>query len=900
MAELIGTISAVASLVDLSGKVLSVGYGYLSKVARAPTEMRTLLSEVASLNAILDQLQSLTLEDCEKPSAKTAMQTLSQLQCFDTCESLLKSVGNSIKACEQVNGHDLKNLGRKLLWPFKERETKEVMQQLNRLRDTFSAALAVDSAAALKRIVDTGDRIDTNVTSIKDSAEAQLEAARTQSLYQWLCPDNTNPEESFEAALQLRYHDTGQWFLDSDAFKSWLESSNSLFWLHGIPGCGKTVLSAIVIETLLQRYDAREFRVTFFYCDHGNPNKRTLRNFLMTVVSQLLRAQSDCFVDASVLFKNKYENTGRTPTAPEYISMIRSMSLRFRNVFVIVDALDESSEEEDFIKAFRDLVKDTHHCSNLKVLVTSRSDISIERLISPLATYRSCFRDVVGEDIRTYVRGEVDRRLSSRQLKLRDPAVADQIMEVLTSRADGQFLQARLQLEYICTLTTDRAIKITLSDLPHKLDQMYDRILEQICSKHPSNLALIKNMLQWLIGSAELLKLDQLACAVSVQAQDTKLDLENIATDPEDLVAMCGSLIVIDKSYSAPLVKLSHFSVWEYLCSDRLAKSHLRFFHMDLYTIGLTLASRCSQYLGFSDFADPEEYLDFDKRRQSPPLTGKYHMLEYAAQYWATHLKYRQFTSEDYQQKLSPYLEWFLTGDSRYSTWRTVLSCIGYPPIGYEPPIYFAIVLALEQVFDQLIPSLLEINAQFSSGSTPLTLAAKCGQLGIARKLLQVGADPNVAANSVKCKGFTALHLSAVLGNGEMTAMLLTFGASPHARSTNQSTPFYRAVRSGSIPILKMLYKAGADINARTYDDLTPLIEAVEGNHLDVLKLLLRWGAHPNVASSDGNTALSFARWLGHDEMATELENAMVSLGIHFEPADASLKAPTKPSTPLD
>jgi len=43
MAEAIGTIASVAQLVHLSGTILAGGYGFLSTVARAPSEIRSLL-----------------------------------------------------------------------------------------------------------------------------------------------------------------------------------------------------------------------------------------------------------------------------------------------------------------------------------------------------------------------------------------------------------------------------------------------------------------------------------------------------------------------------------------------------------------------------------------------------------------------------------------------------------------------------------------------------------------------------------------------------------------------------------------------------------------------------------------------------------------------------------------
>jgi hypothetical protein len=143
--EAAGSAATILQLVSFTGEVLIAGYGYLSKVQKAPSEIRSLLKETANLNALLDQLQTLVAEDA-KPHIMSALETLTSFDVFGDCRSLTKIVLKSIKACEQISGHGARNFGRRLLWPFKEKETKETLQQLVRLRETLSAAVAVDSA----------------------------------------------------------------------------------------------------------------------------------------------------------------------------------------------------------------------------------------------------------------------------------------------------------------------------------------------------------------------------------------------------------------------------------------------------------------------------------------------------------------------------------------------------------------------------------------------------------------------------------------------------------------------------------------------------------------------------------------------------------------------------------
>jgi hypothetical protein len=150
--EAIGSAATIVQLVSFTGEVLVLGYGYLSRLKKAPSEIRALLRETAALNALLDQLQELASPPWESDSIGGALVTLEKLGTFDDCEKLMKIVGRNIKACELIEGERLRNAGKKLIWPFKDKETKDLMVQLGRLREALSAAVVVDTAKSLREL----------------------------------------------------------------------------------------------------------------------------------------------------------------------------------------------------------------------------------------------------------------------------------------------------------------------------------------------------------------------------------------------------------------------------------------------------------------------------------------------------------------------------------------------------------------------------------------------------------------------------------------------------------------------------------------------------------------------------------------------------------------------------
>ena len=429
---------------------------------------------------------------------------------------------------------------------------------------------------------------------------------------------------------------------------------------------------------------------------------------------------------------------------------------------------------------------------------------------------------------------------------------------------------------------TDRAIKAALTSLPKGLDDTYERILQQIISKTPEKIEEVRLILQWLVESMAPMTLHQLAEAISIQPDDNKLDPDGITTDPEDLVAMCRSLVVLDRSIHPPVVRLAHFSVEEYLLSDYITHSSVACFHIDPSVVDLKIAQTCIQYISFQDFEKPTIIEGNGGSKELDKRAERYALLGYAARYWPEHLKFSGVSAEDHKRHIENHLQWFLnpgTLGDQYKSWQQVyhLHCSTDDDCSRQTPFYHAVVFGLEHVFNLLLPQVEDINAHFVGGWTPLTAAATARQTEMVKTILRVGAQPDVPVLRGSHGWRTALHIAAEQGLEEIAEVLLDAGASPHTRSVSLATPFYRAARSGSIPILKMLHDRGADVNASTWDYWTPMFEAVHSGHTDVVDLLLQWGAAPDTPNISGDTPLSLAKLFKEDDMVRLLNKAIQS-----------------------
>ena len=115
-------------------------------------------------------------------------------------------------------------------------------------------------------------------------------------------------------------------------------------------------------------------------------------------------------------------------------------------------------------------------------------------------------------------------------------------------------------------------------------------------------------------------------------------------------------------------------------------------------------------------------------------------------------------------------------------------------------------------------------------GNTPLHMAARAGNLGTMRALLEFDADPNWSKYDrvaiLSGEGERPLH--AAVGHPQAVALLLQHGANPNGRvPTTGNTALHLAAVECDVASLALLLEHGAEPNARNGYDQTPLHDAV-------------------------------------------------------------------------
>ncbi|KAL1597828.1 hypothetical protein SLS60_008315 [Paraconiothyrium brasiliense] len=784
MAEVIGVVASVAQLVHLSGTLLAGGYGFLAKVTRAPTEIRSLLTETAAINSLLGQLQDVT-GSTSKVTPDDALQALQRTGVFEECTETLKVV-------------------------------EKVLAKFN-------------SARALKRIEIGQESLNEKVDHLTATADTQMDAAEAEKIISWVCPlPSDGAYASLDNALSRRLPGTGTWFIESDIFREWVSSATpSTIWITGLPGSGKTILCSSIIEHVREAVPP-VIPTIFFFCDHRDSQKQTLDNFVMSILRQLLGHSTAALEHAKDMYKKNHFSRKSSPA--ERTPLLEELLAFTKESFIVVDGLDESTEGDaiaDLLTMIVDRAESRGHC--LRLLFSRRFDVNFEKRHKRISSRRLALADNTRPDIEQYIQAQLADRLERGLIKVRDRALLSDMEQRIGSRA-GTMLQARLQLDYLSTAKTDRALKLMLQNLPNGLEYTYESLLRATVFRFPNRLS-------------EMLAL---------QPGDTYLDPDAITTDPYDALETIAPLVVIDgEVWNYETVKLCHYSLREYLCSSPLRHAGHQF-HVNQQEAHSWLSLLCLQYLTVSlqfDLSDME-------RKLNPGPTETHHFLSYAALCWHYHMGAAS-SHPGYFARIKPYLDNSANNVPGTSSWFSRAQDIFRDTnpdhdAALHSLVCFAIFADLKEVTSYLLSKMADLDHHFPDGYTVLTSAARWDQPHIVRKLLQMGASIDVPTAERK---LTPLHLAAEHACEEVVDTLLDAGADPHARSTSLTTPFYRAARSGNVHILTRLKDAGCDVNARTYDDWTPLHEAVGLGHTEAIELLVEWGADITATTDDGFVA---------------------------------------------
>ena len=492
---------------------------------------------------------------------------------------------------------------------------------------------------------------------------------------------------------------------------------------------------------------------------------------------------------------------------------------------------------------------------------------------------------------------------------------------------------ASLRFRWVfCQLETLRhclpaSVRRILAELPETLDATYERILQEIPK---SNQVYAHRLLQCLTVAVRPLRVEELAEILAVDFNTSEgIPKLNEALRWEDqeqaVLSACSSLIAVikDENKYSHMVQFSHFSVKEFLTSDRLAASKMDtscYHHIPLEPAHTVMAQACLSVL-----------LRLDPHIDRPSIED-FPLVEYASEHFGDHAEFGSVLSHIWDG-VARLLD---TDKSHFAVWVRIRPLNHLPGWSYQPqqaviPMYYVASRGYRGLVDYLIskrPDDVNVKGQYGTpllaaleeahadvaqlllgycvdvdvrdycSRTPLNLAADHGFLSITRTLVERNADINAQDSS----GNTPLHRTVYMWRKqservqdchlEVAKFLLEHGADPDVESGPYGTPLHDASRFGSVKGAQLMLEHGANIHARNKHGHTPLHQVLADLndgfdtpdldlYLDTIRFLLAHGANIDARDNDLATPLHLASRHG----STKGAQLLLELGanVHLE-----------------
>ncbi|KAJ7849697.1 hypothetical protein B0H14DRAFT_3137927 [Mycena olivaceomarginata] len=308
--------------------------------------------------------------------------------------------------------------------------------------------------------------------------------------------------------------------LQNSDFKNWRSfKGKSVLWLHGGSGTGKTILSAYVVDTLLNSvapgtevvYSIPDLSYFFFRVKA----KEDLEGMLSSTLLQLA-----CGPERHKILRDAYNSDG-CKGPPSRSSLLTYFKMMLTDIGAVeVDLNRELNQKDDLCKYITGVLQ----------------------LDSPFREWKHSHPDIINL-IKHRLFDESMFRLVALQLdQLRDSAPID--------------------------------VKATLETLPHSLVEMYEHILQSLESKHPKTAQRVMHVFEIISCASRSLSAEEAAEVFAVQFNSDNsvqvLEEYRLKNPTRELVEKCTSAFIrIEKS----TIQFAHASVLEYLRNPGVSRA---------------------------------------------------------------------------------------------------------------------------------------------------------------------------------------------------------------------------------------------------------------------------------------------------------------------------------------
>lgn len=671
--------------------------------------------------------------------------------------------------------------------------------------------------------------------------------------------------------MSRRQEGTGKWFLESEKFQAWMRKKKETLFCPGIPGAGKTIMTAIVISHLYQEFAGSNTGIAYIYFNFQRQAEQSVESLLASLLKQLARSPYPLPESVSKLYDQFKEDRIR-PSFAELSKALRAVAALYSRVFIIIDALDEcDSSGNNRTRFLRELFDFQAH-SGANICATSRNvgEVSTMFASSDLIPISATV-----EDVEVYLNAQ----MAYLDAEIFDDQFLITIRPRVLKAVDGmyvlhfslyleavliilRFLLAKLHIDLLAAQNTKGDVLEALHSLGKgegELHKTYEQAVERINSQRAPSRDLAWRILEWIVFSKRPLSTAELQHALAVRNSTKNLD-ENFIPSSRVLQSVCAGLVTIDKE--SGIVRLDHYTIQEFFIErdnellsnavSHITEDCVRYLSFDTFKSGL-----CESERKLRERLETNALYDYASKNWG------YHAFECSTPYQSliSLLKCEKKTNATSQvlfygnHKLFEdiYLIWTPRITSKMTGLHlaaffglhdaaAVLLNFIHPNLKDEygrGPLFWAARNGHDMVIKLLLAqSGVRADARDDFGQAPLHIAAHNGHTNAVKMMLTpTGGDPNLKDWS----GRTLLMLAAKRGHeGTVRLLLSNDKVAVDMKDENGCNSLLHAVKEGNEAVVRLLLNSDkVDVNMKDRDGCTPLLCAIMEGHQAVVQLLL-------------------------------------------------------------
>ncbi len=373
--------------------------------------------------------------------------------------------------------------------------------------------------------IKTEEVVETTTATLEvlrqSESERQSEAQQALIDQHFVTPAFRKNTTIYHEYSETTLKSSGEWLIAEPAFQHWLSRNSRFLFVQGLPGAGKSYLSAITVGKIRSAYlqgtaRPRPVCVAYFYVKEHDQALQDLENVLKSISYQISRADADFRTHLlGVLQEPEATATPRGIWANVLSGFFSRPDLP-NSAMIVLDGLDEAPRQ--MLKDLFSLLEASARTDSVRISLALFAWPEIAEHFQPRVA-QDLSKINIGDknkgDIAVYIKEHITEimvvRLTMEQ-QSRKAAIklARHIRYRIMAKVDGMFFKAVLIMNELYGKETASAVYASIEASPPKLDAMIAHAFERLLQNDDVDKEHLRELLVWVCAAKRPLTIAEL------------------------------------------------------------------------------------------------------------------------------------------------------------------------------------------------------------------------------------------------------------------------------------------------------------------------------------------------------------------------------------------------------